>query len=194
MRGALWRGVADATFLHAHVPTQARVLELGCGDGKFLAGLAAAGYHPFGVDFARSGLQLARERARLPLVLGDVRALPFTDQAVAAVAARYVLGALVAEDRRRAGAELARVLQPGGTALVEEFATGDFRHGTGRQVEPETFERNRGLLTHYFQADEGPALVPDLDLVQCELREGRQRVREGLRPRRSWRWILRKPS
>lgn len=194
MRGSLWRGVSDASFLREWVPPGARVVELGCGDGKFLAGLDAAGFAPVGVDFSRHALRRARERAPTPAVLADVRALPFRDGAFPAVAARYVLGALDETGRRASALEMRRVLAPQGVLLVEEFSTADFRAGTGREVEPRTFERNRGIITHYFERGEVSGLLPELEAVLTEEVASVQRTREGAKERRRWRWVLRRSA
>jgi SAM-dependent methyltransferase len=58
----------------------ARVLEGGCGRGEKLTALAAAGFTACGVDYAPETLRRSRARhPQLPLVLGDVRALPLAD-------------------------------------------------------------------------------------------------------------------
>lgn len=192
MRGRLWRGVTPADFLGGRLPAGARILELGCGDGKFLAGLQAAGYRPVGLDFAPHALALARRAGARELARADVRALPVRDASVTALAARYVLGALRASDRTRALQEMERVLAPGGLAVVEEFSTRDFRSGRGRPVEPGTFERNRGILTHYFEEHELPAACEGLVLEEVEAVVSTQRVGATRARRHRWRWWLRR--
>lgn len=192
MRGPLWRGVADASPLLQHAKPGDVVLDLGCGDGKFLAGLKEAGFEGLGLDFSRHALLAVRERGAWPVLLGDVRHLPLRDASMETVAARYVLGALMEDDRSLAAAEIARVLRPGGVLLVEEFSTDDFRAGTGRRVEDRTFERNRGILTHYFEKDEVARLFPALSPRTVEPVVSRQRTDEGTKARHRWRWILRR--
>jgi len=192
MRGPLWRGVAEATHLQGLVAPGARVLDLGCGDGKFLAGLGAAGFSPCGLDFSRHALVAARERGPWPLVRGDVRRMPFGEGAWAAVAARHVLGALLEKGRITAAQEIERVLRRDGLLFVEEFSTEDFRAGSGRRVEERTFERNRGILAHYFEKDELPRLFPHCSTVSVQAVESRQRTDEGTKARHRWRWVLRR--
>jgi ubiquinone/menaquinone biosynthesis C-methylase UbiE len=190
MRGSLWRGVSDAEFLRPWIPPGRRVVELGCGDGKFLAGLRAAGYRVLGVDFSRHALKHARKRMPAELALADVRALPFRERTVDAVCARYVLGSLYEDGRRRAAREIERVMTPQGAVLLEEFSTQDFRAGTGSEVEERTYERNQGILTHYFEAGEAAALFPGLRVAAAEELTSTQRTGEARAPRHRLRWIL----
>lgn len=192
MRGDLWRGVEDATFLTSRIDPDARVLELGCGDGKFLAGLATARYRAVGVDFSRHALRRASGRVKAPLVLADGRALPFRDASIPAVIARYVLGAQLARGRSAMAGEIERVTAPGGLLLVEEFSVDDFRSGTGQLVEPGTYERNRGITTHYFGREEVPTLFTRLKLEETVELRSLQKTGASKSPRHRWRWIFRR--
>lgn len=192
-RGVLWRGVEDASWLRAHLPEGSRIVDLACGDGKFLGALRQAGFDPWGLDYAKHGLRLAAGRAGTSLVLGDLRELPIRSASVDAAAARYGLGALRANDRQRASSEIRRVLIPGGLLLLEEFAPEDFRFGTGRPVEERTFERTPGVLSHYFLAGELEGLFAGWDLVSNQALESVQRAAGGTLRRRRFRVLLRKP-
>lgn len=191
-RGRLWRGSADLGAIARFLDSVGRVLELGCGDGKLLRPLATSGRSVVGVDLSRHALRLARTETSFPLVQADARRLPFCDGAFDAVTARYLLGALPEPDRREAAREMVRVTKPSGTLLLEDFSVGDFRFGKGRAVEPGTFERNQGILTHYFDAGEHCALFPaSMSLVHEEVVEGEQRVGAARQQRRSLRIVLR---
>jgi SAM-dependent methyltransferase len=93
-------------------------LEMGCGEGTNLARLARRGA-PVGIDrylgkarFAARAVPTARVAA------ADATALPFHDGSFASVLIRDLLHHL--PDPRRATAEAARVLRPGGTLLLFE--------------------------------------------------------------------------
>ncbi|HEU5152835.1 MAG TPA: class I SAM-dependent methyltransferase [Iamia sp.] len=93
------------------------VLDLGCGPGQIGAAVAAAGRRVHGVDL--SPAMAGRAATRLAgAVGGDLRALPIRSGAAAAVVAAYSLIHLRREEQGRAWAEIARVLRPGGRALV----------------------------------------------------------------------------
>lgn len=194
-RGRLWRGRADASPLPRLQAPPARLLEVGCGDGKYLAEVDRLGYDWTGVDFSARALRLAREAdlTRGALVQADARRLPLPDGAFEVVVARYLLAALLAPGRAEAARELVRVLGPGGILVVEEFSQDDFRHGTGREVEAATFERNAGITTHYFEPLELRRLLDGLETVEDAVLRHTLRI-EGKRvPRVALRLALRKP-
>ena len=69
---ALWEGVPEGLeppaltarlqFLLARVPVGARVLDVGCGEGRFTSELARAGREAVGIDVAEEPLRRARAR------------------------------------------------------------------------------------------------------------------------------------
>jgi hypothetical protein len=68
-------------------------------------------------------------------------------------------------DRSRAAKEILRVLKPAGYLFVEGFGRGDIRFGEGEEVEDSSFLRGNGIVTHYFQEGEIPALFEGSELV-----------------------------
>lgn len=191
-RGRLWRGPASLEPLLRVAAPPRRVVEVGCGDGKFLSSLARAGYDCVGLDFSRRALGLVPESLRVERALGDARRLPLKDDAATVLVARYLLASLRAPERPIAAGELMRALALGGLLLVEEFTPHDFRFGKGRQVEPATFERNAGILTHYFDEAELRALFPRLLVVELVTLRGRLRVGGLERLRSSVRILFRR--
>lgn len=123
-----------------------RVVELGAGGGKVGGALPP---DAVALDWAPEGL---RDGTR-PRLVADARRLPLRDASLDGLVAIHVLGHLLADDRARAVAEWRRVLRPGGVLVLETFAAGDAREGTGRLVEPGTWERD-GIPTHHFHEAE----------------------------------------
>jgi SAM-dependent methyltransferase len=130
------------------------VLELGCGNGKALKPLLAAGVDAVGLDL--SWQVLGRLPATAPRVLADASALPFTDRSFSAVLDLHCSGHLGAAGRAEAAREAFRVLRPGGHLLSERLTPGDLRGGQGTPVdgEPGMKEVQDGRRTHFTRPDE----------------------------------------
>lgn len=99
-------------------PGPGTVLDAGMGPGRLCAELDRRGWTVSGVDAAEemvqaTGLRLPAATERL--FVGEIEALPFSDESFDAVTAT---GVLEYSDVPRALAELARVLRPAGRAVV----------------------------------------------------------------------------
>jgi ubiquinone/menaquinone biosynthesis C-methylase UbiE len=104
------------------------VLELGTGTGRIAIPLARAGVRVTGIDLSapmlRRGiarLRRSRSRRRPNLVRGDIRALPFDDEAFSLVMAPYgILQSLVRDADLRATLDaVARVLPQSGRFVMD---------------------------------------------------------------------------
>jgi len=102
------------------------ILDLGCGDGRHLRWLAAAGHEVVGLDLSPHLLAaaLARQGTRpLTLVRGDMRCLPFADGRCAAVLSLFTAFGYFGPPAANGQpvAEVARVLRPGGHWFLDYF-------------------------------------------------------------------------
>jgi ubiquinone/menaquinone biosynthesis C-methylase UbiE len=101
-------------------------LDLGTGTGRILELVAPRASRAVGIDLNGEMLSLARariERASLSHVQvrrGDLFQLPYADQSFDLITVHQVLHYL--EDPSAAVAEAARVLKPGGKAVIVDFA------------------------------------------------------------------------
>lgn len=96
-----------------------RLLDLGCGTGYFLRRYSDFGYEAVGCDASSEMLNLASQgllKSRLVRAYAD--ALPFPDDEFAAVLCIEVTRWLPPPLERRVLADLLRVLEPGGLAIV----------------------------------------------------------------------------
>ncbi|MFC4405827.1 class I SAM-dependent methyltransferase [Haloarchaeobius iranensis] len=95
-----------------------RVLDAGCGDGTSALSPLAGERPVAGLDFSREQATRANEVAPGRVVQGDMTALPFADGTFAAVGAFYSIIHVPAGETPTVYEEFARVLSPGGVALV----------------------------------------------------------------------------
>jgi ubiquinone/menaquinone biosynthesis C-methylase UbiE len=117
-----------------------RVLELGCGPGKYAAMLASIGHEVVGVDpfpFEDTWKVLRRYR-EVELTSGIfAESLPFADASFDYVTCMGAL--LYFKDANKAAAEIRRVLRPGGRLLVRTINRRNlYRVVRGRNIDPAT--------------------------------------------------------
>jgi SAM-dependent methyltransferase len=98
-------------------PSEATVLDVGCGDGaRTLANLPQ---DSVGLDLSREGLALARQNVpEARLLQGDMTALPVADSTVDCITAYHAVFHVHRNDHPTVYREFARVLRPGGTLLM----------------------------------------------------------------------------
>jgi ubiquinone/menaquinone biosynthesis C-methylase UbiE len=174
-RGRLWAG---ATKGLPDLPRGSKVLEVGCGSGKTLSSMPR-GWKATAVDVSQEAIKMARDLDldNLQCALSDARRLPFRKETFDAVLAFHVTGHVLEEDRKKMASELSRVLKPSGRLFFREFELQDMRCGKGRELEPGTFQRGEGVVTHYFSQDEARELFLALDSVFVQARRWKMRVR-----------------
>ena len=106
-------------------------LDLGCGNGRHAESLSTVVERVIGLDVSAGLLRTAHERARergfadsLELVQGDAASLPLRSDTVDVAVYVATLHHLRPREQRIASlSELARVLAPGGRALVSAWST-----------------------------------------------------------------------
>jgi ubiquinone/menaquinone biosynthesis C-methylase UbiE len=101
------------------LPPGAKVLDVGCGTGVYLARFRELGFEAHGVEPAPGMIEAARRLdPSLSIVQGVATKLPFEDGSFDLITAIEVLRYLHREDIQLALAEMMRVLRPGGRLFV----------------------------------------------------------------------------
>lgn len=113
---------------------QHRMLDVGCGTGRFLENwqTAASAEQWVGIDLFIEALTLARDRCQASLSVASASALPFDAASFSAIHCADVLQHMAVGDSTRALDEFARVLVPGGTLALRVRGAPTFRRGDDR--------------------------------------------------------------
>jgi SAM-dependent methyltransferase len=97
------------------LPVRGRALDIGAAGGGNTRVLRAHGWQALALEYAQSAAEIARERG-IDVIRADARELPVSSGACGLVTAFDVLEHI--EEDHLASAEIARVLRPGGVALI----------------------------------------------------------------------------
>lgn len=148
-------------------PERATIADIGCGTGYFA--LAAKekrpNWHVVGIDIAPGMCEVAATRCTA--IAGDAARLPLGDASVDAVVSSLCYQWV--DDHERAFAELARVLKPGGRAVIATLGAStlcELRHSAA------TAEMSLGLLPMREFAETKAALTCNglgLSFADCAL-------------------------
>ena len=147
-------------YIAAHVPSPARILDVGCGLGDVLSGLPE-GHELYATDYARHNITAASRRlgSRAQIRQGSIYEIPFDSNTMDVCLCLEVLEHI--EDDARGVHDIARVLKPGGILIAAVPYTyywpeymrllGHFRHYT-RQSFSALMNQN-GLETETYLAN-----------------------------------------
>jgi SAM-dependent methyltransferase len=140
--------VALTAVKQADIVSGQDVLDIACGDGNAALQAAARGARVTGVDYEPVLLDGAARRAEregrtVTWIEGDAVSLPVPSASADTVLS--VLGIMYAQDQLAAANEVARVLRPGGRAVLTAWSPGSFMPSVGR------------VFRTYLPPVEGPA-------------------------------------
>jgi SAM-dependent methyltransferase len=104
------------------------VADLGAGPGHVARHLRAAGVPTIAIDLAPAMAMVANHRNHVPAAAGSLTALPLAGASLGAAVVFYAVIHLDDEGLQAAASELARVLRPGGVALISIHVGDEVRH------------------------------------------------------------------
>lgn len=111
-------------FLYRHAPefrAGGRLLDIGCGNGKFLLRMRELGWQCRGLDFSAEAVAACRLHG-LEVTQGDLASAAFPDNSFDVVTARHLIEHV--PDPLALLREIARILKPGGSLYIETPNTG----------------------------------------------------------------------
>jgi ubiquinone/menaquinone biosynthesis C-methylase UbiE len=106
-----------------------RILDVGCGSGRFSIGAAQEGYDVTGIDITSEAINAASNKAKrielnnINFLVGDMTNMPFKDNEFDYVfCPRFSINAVATFQRRQKTIqEMIRVVKPGGIVYIESF-------------------------------------------------------------------------
>ncbi len=135
----------------AMLPPHARVLDVGCGPGHDTAQFRSRGLRAYGLDRSRGMPHEARQRTDVPLLLSDMRRLPFADDTFDGLWMSASFLHIPKRDNLAVFHELRRVLRPDGVLYIGVKA------GDGERYVSDKAGRQRFFV--FYQDDELDALL-----------------------------------
>lgn len=117
-RKVFWQ---ELHYLGDYVKEGDKVLDIGCGNGRFLEAVSNTDFQYTGIDSSRSFIKQARETygKRGAFVRGDALSLPFEDNSFDTIVSFGVLHHIPSKAyRKQFLAEARRVLKPGGIMII----------------------------------------------------------------------------
>ncbi len=126
------------------------VLDLGCGNGRYLELLQQITSYCVGVD--QSYQQLQQCQNKLPFIVSDGAHLPFQNHVFDYVFSSWVWGTVLDEQKRDLiFKEAQRVMKPNGSIiLIENDINSEFEYYRGRHLNDKTQDYNNWLLSRGF--------------------------------------------
>lgn len=144
------------------VGSNALVLDAGCGGGRDLRSFQMAGLRPIGLDYSPALLAVARQHAFVPLIVGDLRHLPFADAVFDGVWAAASLLHLKRDEVGEALGGLRRVLKPGALLFSSVKA------GKGEERD------QRGRWFTYYSAAEWQRVLEEAGFTEVVVHKDRE--------------------
>jgi ArsR family transcriptional regulator len=161
LRADLYGATFTDAAMRALLPADWVVADLGCGTGDVALQLAQHVKQVIAVDNTPAMLKTARARAakfgNVDIRKGDMLALPIEDDTCDAALMLLVLTYI--DDAPAAVAELARILKPGGRAVVMDL----LRH------DRDDFRRQMGQVCLGFQRQQFKRMLSDAGLVSVKV-------------------------
>lgn len=163
----IWKGHYSLELIDT-IMKKGRLLDAGCGSGRYLLPLQMRGFDVVGVDVSWKALQMLRESSKarkldMNILAANIFQLPFACDSFDFIWCYGVLQHILSKERESAIREFHRILKKEGILFMEVFGKDDMRYG-GNEIEPNTFSRKNGIVYHYFDKNEIGDLLRDFSV------------------------------
>lgn len=171
---SIWKGHYSLELLDPAVK-KGRLLDAGCGSGKYSVPLRMRGFDVVGIDVSFNALHMLKDSSKaheidIDILAANVFQLPFKTDSFDLIWCYGVLQHILSKERECAIREFRRILRKEGILFIEVFGKDDMRYG-GLEIEPDTFSRKNGIVYHYFDKTEMEQLLRDFS---CNIIESRK--------------------
>ncbi|MCL1984562.1 MAG: class I SAM-dependent methyltransferase [Methanomassiliicoccaceae archaeon] len=173
-----WKGVTSDTVFP--FKKGAKILDVGCGNGKTSFALMEAGYNVVGIDISDVAVETYNRmyEGRMKAICASAASIPMEDGEMDGAVMIHVLEHMTEEESKQALAELRRVLRPDSRIFVRVFHKDDMRSGKGERIDDNTVVRGNGIRYRYFTEAELKTLFSDLSEISMRRIEDKTKFRE----------------
>lgn len=155
------KSLSEIVSREAAPGSHTRLLDAGCGTGRYLAALSRLGYEAFGID--RSLAQLTHGAVTGRTALANIAQLPLADNILDVIVVCLVLHQLGRDEQLSAYSDWKRTLRPSGKLFIKTCSHADLRCRSFADFFPSALEIN---LSRY----------PDVGTIESDLRGAGFRV------------------
>lgn len=183
-----WGGLSELLWIQNRLKENGFLLDAGSGEGRYLREFCFK-FPCIGMDISKNALlrsitsigAAAEKKAGAGFsfpdhIVSNAVELPFSDETFDGILCLGVLQHLISEDREKTAAEFYRTLKRGGLLFFEAFGEEDMRCSGEPAIlengksEPRTFERQNGIIYHYFEESEVKTLFETAGFQTRELK------------------------
>lgn len=151
-------------FITQHVSKKnAKILDIGCGTGKYGEMLKECGYQVTGID--KSITQVEQAKELIEAYIGDATDLPFPDNSFDVCTMIIMIQQLTKEERIKAFKEAYRVLKENGNLIIKTCSHEDLTYRYTAKFFPKTLDIDKSRYPDIKELKEELAIFPQIEIV-----------------------------
>lgn len=141
----------------------AKILDIGCGTGKYGQMLKKCGYQLIGID--KSITQVNQAKEIIEAYLGDATNLPFSDNSFDACVMIIMIHQLTKEERIKAFKEVYRVLKENGILIIKTCSHNDLTYRYAAKFFPKTLDVDKLRYPDIKELKEELSIFPQVEII-----------------------------